>query len=165
MGLFGINYELEKGTSFGFGNVCGSSGSGGFPPAHCCLVYVFIQLSPHSPPHPCRLSLLVACAGNPNGMPTALEEEGGSKCKGRWPVGDGWGIVSMAMEPGQWSAFEMKLLPRSNQNCFYLHGKLFPTWLLLFAHSFSRFSPFSGRNKNRNQKSLLPSIFDFFLLP
>lgn len=91
MGLFGINYELEKGTSFGFGNVCGSSGSGGFPPAHCCLVYVFIQLSPLSPPHPCGLSLLVACAGNPNGMPTALEEEGGSKCKGRWPVGDGVG--------------------------------------------------------------------------
>lgn len=59
MGLFGINYELEKGTSFGFGNVCGSSGSGGFPPAHCCLVYVFIQLSPHSPPYPCWLRVQV----------------------------------------------------------------------------------------------------------
>jgi len=36
------------------------------------------------------LSLVVACAGNPKGMPTA--REGRSKCKGRWVIGWGWWV-------------------------------------------------------------------------
>lgn len=45
MCLFGINYELEKGTTSGFRNVCGSSGS---PPHVLFGLYVYSAAAPPS---------------------------------------------------------------------------------------------------------------------
>lgn len=116
MCLFGINYELEKGTTSGFRNVCGSSGS---PPHVLFGLYVYSAAAPPSIPESCYPPVILA------GSVCRLPERN-ANCSRRHGNG----------EPGQSSAPEMKLLPRSGQS-WQTHS---PLWSLNFSLLHSQFA-------------------------
>lgn len=137
MCLFGINYELEKGTlasqclwfkwfwfGFWFRWLATTPSILAIVVWSTCLFSCSCSCSCFDP-----VSWLVACAGNSNGIQSAAGQEQ-KLDKSGWSAG-GKGLVGMAMEPGHSSSPKMKLLPRSGRQCSNLYGKLFLHFSLL----------------------------------